>query len=510
LRRERFRSTKRVMSARANTETIEGRLALFPERGGPTIDPNIYGHFAEHLGRCVDEGIWVGEGSGIPNVRGIRSDVVAALKELAIPVLRWPGGCFADEYHWRSGVGPREQRPRAINTHWGGVIETHQFGTHEFMDLCEQIGAAPYVCGNVGSGSVEEMMQWVEYMTSAADSTMADLRRAHGRAEPWRLPYFGVGNESWGCGGSMRPEYYADNYRRYATFVKDYSGNRVMRVACGASGADYEWTETLMKLAARNMGALSLHYYTVPSGEWNRKGSATGFGEDEWHSTLRRTLVMDSLIARHSEIMDRYDPERRVGLIVDEWGTWYDPEPGHNPGFLYQQNTLRDALVAALNFNIFHAHADRVMMANIAQAVNVLQALILTRDEKMVLTPTYHAFEMYKLHQGAEVVPFELEAPSYELASESVPALHATASRAASGRLQLSLVNLHATSSASLAVSEVRPLRGRVLTAGTLDAHNRFDEVPDVTPAPFTDMSHADGRATLRLPARSVVVLEEC
>ncbi len=494
---------------RSAVGTTEARLTLFPEREGPTIAPNIYGHFAEHLGRCVDEGIWVGEDSAIENVRGIRSDVVGALARLNVPVLRWPGGCFADEYHWKNGVGPREQRARTINTHWGGVVETNHFGTHEFMDLCEQIGAAPYVAGNVGSGSVEEMAQWVEYMTSDADSTMANLRRKHGRAEPYRVPYFGVGNENWGCGGSMRAEYYADLYRRYATYVKDYSGNRVTRIACGAGGADYDWTETLMKIAGRHMGALSLHHYTIPTGDWNQKGASSGFGEAEWHATLRRTLVMDELITRHAEIMDRYDPERRVGLIIDEWGTWYDPEPGENPGFLQQRNTLRDALVAALNFNVFHRHAARVTMANLAQTVNVLQALILTRGEKMVLTPTYHAFDLYRVHQGACVVPFELDTPSYEHGSESAPQLHATASRSAAGKLQLSVVNLHATLAASLSVSGFGPLEGRVLTADALDAENRFDEPPRVAPAPFAGIAQMDGRTTLALPPRSVVVVTE-
>ena len=389
------------------------QLTVRVNQPGPTVNRHIYGHFAEHLGRCIYEGIWVGEDSSIPNTRGIRNDVVSALKELKIPVLRWPGGCFADEYHWKDGIGPRAQRPKMINTHWGGVVENNHFGTHEFLDLCEQIGAEPYVCGNVGSGTVQEMMEWVEYMTSDADSPLANLRRRNGRDEPWRVRFFGVGNESWGCGGSMRPEYYADLFRRYNTFVKNYPGNRVFRIACGANSADYNWTEVLMSQVGRRMDGLSLHYYTVATGDWRRKGSSTQFDESQWHSTLRRTLTMDELITKHSEIMDRHDPEKRIGLIVDEWGTWYDVEPGTNPGFLYQQNTLRDALAAALNFHIFHRHADRVMMANIAQTVNVLQAMILTDGEKILRTPTYHVFEMFKVHQGGASLPVELQTPEY-------------------------------------------------------------------------------------------------
>ena len=318
-------------------------------------------------------------------------------------MLRWPGGCFADEYHWRDGIGPYEDRPKTINTHWGGVVEDNSFGTHEFFHLCELLGADPYICGNVGSGTIQEMREWIEYITFDGPSSLAELRKANGREKPWKLPYFGVGNESWGCGGNMRPEYYADLYRRYSTYVRNFSDNRIYKIACGASDFDFRWTEVLMREAGRFMDGLSLHYYTVP-GDWSNKGSATEFDEREWFVTMKKTLVMDDLITRHSSIMDYYDPEKRVGLIVDEWGTWYDVEPGTNPGFLYQQNTLRDALVAGINLNIFNNHCDRVHMANLAQTVNVLQAMILTEGERMVLTPTYHVFYMYKVHQKQPTV----------------------------------------------------------------------------------------------------------
>jgi alpha-N-arabinofuranosidase len=482
-------------------------LALDSELAGPVINKNIYGHFAEHLGRCIYEGIWVGDTRRIPNTRGIRNDVVAALKALAVPVLRWPGGCFADEYHWRDGIGPREQRPKQINTHWGGVIENNHFGTHEFMDLCQQIGAEPYVCGNVGSGSVQEMMEWVEYMTSDADSPLANLRRQNGRAEPWKLRYFGVGNESWGCGGNMRPEYYADNYRRYNTFVKNYSGNVIERFACGSNGGDYNWTEVMMSRAGKHMNGLSLHHYTLPTGVWQRKGSATGFDEAAWHSTFVNTLRMNELIEQHSAIMDRHDPERQVGLVVDEWGTWYDVEPGTNPGFLYQQNTLRDALVAAINLNIFNQHAARVTMANIAQTINVLQAVILTERERMLRTPTYHAFELYQVHQGARLVPVRIEAPDYGLADVRVPMLHASASRDAAGRVHLSIVNLDPVRSAVIErASGFSRGEGRVLTGARIDAHNTFDAPDTVVPVPFEAFTIGRGAAPV-LPPRSVTVL---
>ena len=340
-------------------------ITLDVKRAKTTIDRNIYGHFSEHLGRCIYEGYWVGEESPIPNVRGIRSDVIAALRKIKVPVMRWPGGCFADEYHWMDGIGPREQRPAMINTHWGGVVENNHFGTHEFMDLCEQLGCEPYICGNVGSGTVQEMSQWVEYVTFDGKSPMADLRGANGRSEPWKLKYFGVGNENWGCGGRMRPEYYADLYRRYATYARNYGENRLYRIACGARNDDYHWTDVLMEEAGSDqlfggpyMDGLALHYYTqvkrLPDG--TREGSATVFGEDAWIEIIAKALFMDELVRKHSTIMDKYDPAKKVAMIVDEWGTWYAVEPGTHPRFLYQQNSMRDALVAAVSLDIFNNH----------------------------------------------------------------------------------------------------------------------------------------------------------
>ncbi|MDR1012010.1 MAG: alpha-N-arabinofuranosidase [Opitutaceae bacterium] len=483
------------------------------DQSGPVINRNIYGHFAEHLGRCIYEGIWVGEDSPIPNTRGIRNDVTAALRDLDIPVLRWPGGCFADEYHWRDGIGPREKRPAMINTHWGGVVENNHFGTHEFMDLCEQIGAAPYVCGNVGSGSVQEMMEWVEYMTSGADSPMANLRRANGRDQPWKLPYFGVGNESWGCGGNMTPEFYADNYKRYNTFVKNYPGNRIYRIACGSNGGDFNWTEILMKNAGRRMDGLSLHYYTLPTDNWQKKGSATDFDEAAYIATLVNTLRMDGLITRHGAIMDKYDPGKKTGMIIDEWGIWTDPEPGSTPGFLYQQNSLRDAIIAALNFNIFHAHADRVAMTNIAQTINVLQAMILTDKEKMLLTPTYHVFNMYKAHQNATALPLALSTPDYECAGKKIPAVSATASRDKNGRLHISLVNTNpnapATVRCDIAGLGTGPKRvsGRMLTAPAINSVNTFDAPHTVEPEIFSEATLSGETLTVPLPAKAIVTL---
>lgn len=494
-----------------DASSYKATLNVRVDQPGPVINKNIYGQFAEHLGRLIYDGLWVGEDSPIPNTRGLRNGVLAALKELHVPVLRWPGGCFADEYHWRDGIGPRDKRPKRPNASWGGV-DTNAFGTHEFLDLCDILGAEAYINGNVGSGSPQEMMEWLEYMTSDSDSTLAQLRRQNGRDKPWKIPFFAVGNESWGCGGEMRPEYYADEYRRFATFIKNYSGNRVSKLAVGSHDNYYQWTEVLMSQAAKQMQGLSLHYYTLPTSDWSHKGSATQFGEKEWHATLVRTLKMEEFIAKHSAIMDKYDPQKRVGLMVDEWGTWYDREPGREMGALYQQNTLRDAVVAGINLNIFNRHADRVQMANIAQMVNVLQAMILTDKEKMVLTPTYYVFKMYKAHQGATAIPVELSAPEYKLDQASVPSISASASRDANGNVNLSLVNLDPNRPVEISTTisglTVKTVTGEVLTAPTMNAMNTFENPNAIKPAVFSGFKLQGSQMSLNIPAKSVVTLQ--
>jgi len=487
------------------------KLIVNADLGKAQINKNIYGHFAEHLGHCIYGGFWVGKDSSIPNTRGIRDDVVEALRQAHIPVLRWPGGCFADEYHWQDGIGPYEDRPCMVNTHWGGVTENNHFGTHEFLDLCEQLGCEPYICGNVGSGTVREMQQWVEYITFDGQSPMADLRRANGREEPWTIRFWGVGNENWGCGGHMRPEFYADQYRRYATYCRNFGQSTLYKIACGAPDTNYNWTEVLMREAGRFMDGLSLHYYTVTH-TWAAKGSATQFDEGEWFTTLKKALAMDEIVTRHSTIMDHYDPEKRVGLVVDEWGTWYDVEPGTNPRFLYQQNTLRDALVAGLTLNIFNAHCERVAMANIAQTINVLQAMLLVKDDKVVLTPTYHVFEMYKVHQDATLLPVDLKCAVYAHGDESIPALSVSASRDGEGKVHISLCNLDPDQAASVSC-ELRgmdPTRttGRVLSAEAINAHNTFDQPEAVKPVAFDGATLTDNGLLIDLPAKSVTVLE--
>ena len=485
------------------------RLTIYADKDGPIINRHLYGHFAEHLGHCIYEGLWVGEDSSIPNTRGIRDDVVAALRHINIPNLRWPGGCFADDYHWRDGIGPRNERSGRVNTHWGNVVETNHFGTHEFMDLCEQLACEPYICGNVGSGTVQEMRDWLEYMTFAGDSTLANERRKNGQDAPWALTYWGVGNENWGCGGNMRAEYYADEYRRFASYCRHFDDRKLYRIAGGPHDTDYYWTEVLMREAAPLMDGLSLHYYSLL--QWEDKKSATQFDEDEWFVLLKKALYMDTILTQHSAIMDRYDSDRRVGLIVDEWGTWHAAEPDTNPAFLFQQNTLRDALVAAVTLHIFHEHCERVHMANIAQTVNVLQAMVLTEGEKMILTPTYHVFEMFKAHQNATRLPILLQTDDYAYGDDAIPQISASASRSHTGEILVTACNLNPHQAVDLTCSldgiDVTSVAGRVLTGDAMNVFNTFDAPDVVSPVQFEQVALNDGGLTMTLPAMSVVAL---
>ena len=480
------------------------------ENDHPIIPKEIYGQFAEHLGTCIYGGLWVGPDSEIPNEEGYRADVLDALRALQIPVMRWPGGCFADEYHWTDGIGPREKRPRMVNSNWGGTIEDNSFGTHEFLDLCEMLGCEPYISGNVGSGTPEELAKWVEYMT-ASDGPMARLRRENGRKKPWHVKYLGVGNESWGCGGNMRPEYYADLYRRYATFCRNYGDNRLYKIASGASDYDYDWTETLMKQVGNRMDALSLHYYTV-TGWDGPKGSATKFSDAEYYWTLGKALEIESVLKRHMAIMDSYDPQRRIGLLVDEWGTWFDEEPGTVRGHLYQQNTLRDAMVAALTLNVFHKYTERVKMTNIAQIANVLQSMVLTRGDEMVLTPTYHVFYLYRGHQNARFLPLECSTSTLDAGDgRTIPRLSATASRDREQTTRLSLVNPDLTKAQTVIVSfdALRPknVSGLILTAENAADCNDFGNAEKVRPRTFDGCKIVTEDLEVRLPAKSIVTL---
>ncbi|MBQ8094372.1 MAG: alpha-N-arabinofuranosidase [Clostridia bacterium] len=482
------------------------RITINPDRSIGRINRNIYGHFSEHLGRCIYNGIFVGKDSPIPNVNGMRTDVVEALRKIKIPVLRWPGGCFADEYHWQDGIGPQEMRKRMVNTNWGYVVEDNSFGTHEFLELCRQLGCEPYINANVGSGTVREMAEWVEYLNSEGDSTVVRTRWENGKKEPFGVKYWGVGNESWGCGGNMRPEYYADEFRRYQTYCRNYGNHHLFRIACGPNTDDYRWTEILMQQAGRFMDGLTMHYYTTTGPDWETKGQALTFTEQEYYELLNKAARMETLVAGHSRIMDRYDPTKRIGLIVDEWGTWHQVEAGTNPGFLYQQNTMRDAMVAAIHLNIFNWHCDRVVMANIAQTVNVLQSVILTEGSRMVLTPTYHVFDLFKEHQDAEEIDCYVETNLIGFENWTVNQITASASQK-DGKVTLTLANtsMHKAENVTVVCPNTGKVTARILT-GAPSAHNDFDKAP-VSIRAYDKLTVKDSEITFRAPGCSVLAI---
>ena len=492
----------------------QNRLVLHADKGKDTINRNVYGHFAEHLGRLIYGGLYVGEkNTTIPHKNGVRLDVIEALKKLKVPVLRWPGGCFADTYHWMDGIGPKDKRPSMLNIWWGNVREDNSFGTNEFLNLCEEIGASPYLSGNVGSGTPQELADWVKYTTHPnGSSPMTDLRQKNGRKVPWNVHYWGLGNEAWGCGGNMKPEYYANIYRQFATFMTNWNNSDgLYRIASGASDDDYNWTEVLMKDLPRGMyDALALHHYSVIS--WSKKGPSTTFTEKEYFATMQKALEMDELVKKHSAIMDKYDPQKRKALIVDEWGGWYDVEPGTNGAFLYQQNTMRDAMIAGTTLNIFNNHCDRVKMANLAQIINVLQAVILTDKEKMILTPTYHVMEMYNVHHDALMLPVTVTSGDYSLDTMKLQAIWASASKAKNGVTHVSLVNVDANKAQDVSISiegaSYKTVTGRILASQKLQDHNTFAQPEKVKPAVFTGAALSGQTLTVKMPPFSVIVLE--
>jgi len=489
-------------------------LTLHTGVNGPVISRNIFGQFAEHLGRGIYEGIWVGPDSPIPNTRGIRNDVVAALKALRVPNVRWPGGCFADEYHWRKGIGPANQRPATINANWGGVTEPNTFGTHEFMDFLDQIGAQAYLSVNVGSGTVAEAADWLEYLTAGPPDALGAERTANGHPAPYQIAFVGIGNESWGCGGSMSAEYYLSQLKIYSHFVRSYDPAHLFkRIAVGSDGGSSDYTETVMKawqshVWSWDIDTISLHYYSV--GKWPPSFKATGFAENEYAAILKETHRLEDIIGGQEAIMDRYDPQKKIGLAVDEWGTWFTPTPGTHPGFLEQQNSERDAVSAALGLDIFVRHAARVRMANIAQMVNVLQAMIFTQGDKMILTPTYHVFRMYVPFQDAAAVPVSFDAGEYVQGDIRLPRVDTVAAKDGNGKLWVAVTNIDGTRGATVEIAvegkRTRGARGETLTAPHLDSVNTFDAPHTVEPKAIAARVE-DGKVILHVAPASVTVV---
>ncbi len=490
----------------------QNEIVLQSDKGKDMISKNIYGHFAEHLGHCIYGGFYVGDNnSKIANKDGVRLDVIAALKKLKVPVLRWPGGCFADTYHWKDGIGAKDKRPSMLNVWWGNVKEDNSFGTNEFLNMCELLGAEPYLSGNVGSGSPQELSDWVKYVNHPnGSSPMPDLRLQNGRPNPWHVKYWGIGNEAWGCGGNMKPEYYANVYRQYATFMNN-GNEKIYRIASGASDADYNWTEVLMRDIPHNMlDAVALHHYSIIN--WSKKGPSTNFTEEEYFSIMQSALQMNELVEKHSAIMDKYDPKKKVALVVDEWGGWYEVEPGTNPAFLYQQNTMRDAMIAGTTLNIFNNHCDRVRMANLAQIINVLQSVILTKEEKILLTPTYHVMEMYNVHQDATMLPITLNSNDYTMGKEKLKAISASASLDKNGLTHISLVNIDANKEQEVNINisgaNYASVTGRILTSDKLQNYNSFENPDKIKPVIFNQAILSKNSLKLKMPPFSVIVLE--
>jgi len=492
----------------------QNKMVLDVTKAKDTINKNIYGHFAEDLGRCIYGGFYVGEGNTkIPNKNGIRTDVVEALKKLKVPVLRWPGGCFADNYHWMDGIGPKNKRKHIENVSWGNVREDNSFGTHEFLDMCESMNAEPYLALNMGSGTVQEAAEWVQYANHANGSShLTDLRQENGRPQPWKVKYWGVGNESWDCGGHMTVDQYIREFNKYATFLTSYNNTEgLFRIAVGPGTEDLKWTEALMRDIPRKMiNGVSIHHYSVIN--WSKKSSATQFTEEEYFRTMEQAWRMEKMVAGNSEVMDKYDPQKKVALVVDEWGGWYEVEPGTNGAFLYQQNTMRDAMIAGLTLNILNSHCDRVKMANIAQCVNVLQAVILTNEEKMLLTPTYHVMEMYNVHQNALLLPLTITSNDYLFGEKKIQAVSGSASKDKNGLVHISLVNIDANKEQEVNIDlgslSVKSVSGRVLRSDKIQDHNTFDNPQKVKPTIFSNTKLSGNTLALKVPPFSVVVLE--
>jgi alpha-L-arabinofuranosidase len=486
-------------------------ITLLIKEAKYSISRHIYGHFAEHLGSGIYGGLYVGEKSVIPNIHGIRLDVVEALKKLKIPNLRWPGGCFADTYHWNHGVGPKAHRPAIVNTWWGGNTEDNSFGTHDFLDLCELLGTEPFIAGNVGSGSVQELMDWVQYVNFEGGSPMSNLRKTNGRDKPWRVKYWGLGNEAWGCGGNMRAEYYADIYRQYATFMTDWSNStQIFRVASGAQSSDYHWTEVLMRnIPHQLLEGVGLHHYSVI--DWNNRGPSMEFSEEQYFKTMRAALLMGEIIQKHTAIMDRFDPEKKIALVVDEWGGWYNPDPGTNPGFLQQQNTMRDAMIAGVTLNIFNNHCHRVRMANLAQMINVLQSVIFADQNKIVLTPTYHVMHLYAEHQDSMSIPTEIQTPHYNHAGESLPAVSVSASLSKENMVYVSIVNIDAQTAHEITLNseyEYVNCEASILTSDSVWDHNSFEKPNSIKPCFFDGVSISRQKISFFIPPFSIITLK--
>ncbi len=506
-------------STPAAASSATQRVSILADTEIGLIRPEFHGQFAEHLGSCVYGGLWVGKNSRIPNTNGYRKQAVDYLKELGVPVLRWPGGCYADDYHWRDGIGPVEGRPKRVNIWWGGYVEDGSFGTHEFIGLCRLLGSEPYLAGNVGSGTPEELEHWIEYCNQPSGSTLAEERAKNGSPEPFQVKYWGIGNENWGCGGNMRPEVYADHFRRFANYVKEYGGTRPFMIASGPNGNSVTWTRGFMDgLQGGRPNAIGMHYYE--GGGF--VDVATSFTVEHMNAQLAQYALVEEAIVQQRGILDGYGRGRRINLMVDEWGVWdkIPEEDEKRYGKLWMQSTMRSAVAAGLGLNVFNRQADKLYMCNIAQIVNVLQSMLLTdgpEGEHCVRTTTYYAFSLFKPHRGKTSVrtetPDATPLPPFQRGAAVGPSpLSVSASKDKdSGQLVVTLVNPRADADwhidGTIRGVTAKSATAQILHDPDLNAYNSFDQPDRLVPRSHPVRVEGGGRLIMDLPRLSVATV---
>lgn len=509
-----------VCRARPRGEPVAEALVVVQDQPLGTISPRLYGHFAEHLGRCCYDGLWVGPGAGpVPEVNGFRADVVSALRDLPTPLLRWPGGCYADHYHWRNGIGAPASRPVTLGMSCGlGVPDTNALGTHEFLRFCELIGAEPYLAGNVGTGSVQELCDWIEYVNADVATSLAAERAANGRPASWGVRLWGIGNEAWDCGGRFDPVTYAHEYRRTAAMVR-HVDPRAELVAVGQddeplpeSELDPEWNAKFLAAlgpAVDLVDHLSIHRY------WFRGGPETDFDEADYYALLDEAAETEKFVERTVRTVTAAARDSHpIGVALDEWGVWH-PEarnwgPGgverRSPATFEQACTLRDALAAGIALEGFHRQCRFLTLANIAQVVNVLQAVLVTDGASCIKTPTYHAFWLHRAHLGGEAL--QMEVTGTAVGPTGKPQLSATAS-SRSGAIAVTLINRDYREPAVATVTGAGPfVSGWVLSAASPNDTNDAANPARVAPRPIAADDSGRGRWTVTLPPHSMATIE--
>ncbi len=520
----------------AQSSASDSRVEILVNEPLGTISPNIYGHFTENLSGVVYDGIWVGPNSKVPNVDGIRKELIDEMRKVKPPVVRFPGGCFADSYDWRDGVGPADKRPRRTNFWADGEPSTappshrydpNEFGTNEFAHFCQKVGSEPYLAANLRSLPAEELDRWVEYCNSpAGGTTLADLRASAGFKEPFNVRYWGVGNESWGCGGNFTPQEYAAEFRRFTTWVPHY-GRELSFIGSGPNVDNWGWTRGFFEeIARKGRGQLrsvygwALHHYAWnlsrgKTQDWNQgKGDALKFDAVDWYELMREGDRMEGLINGHWQIMGEEDPQHWVKLVVDEWGPWYRPGSEATAGDqLEQMPTLRDAVFSGMTLDTFNRHPEKVAMAACAQLINCLNSLYLAHEDRFVVTPVGHVFAMYAAHQGGQALRTIFSAPTIDYDRDGKPASFWGLKGSASLRdndLTLTVVNPHVSDPRDAQISvrgaKLRGATATVLSHPDIHAHNTFAQKDVVTPK--TQGAEVRGDVlTFRFPPASVTKL---